>query len=170
MNKSPLSSNIRERHSPLIFQDKPVEQEKIQAVLEAGRWAPSSYNHQPWRYLVINDSAALTQAHKGLAAGNFWAKQAPVLVVVVSHPGLDDEIDGKQYYLYDSGQSVMSLVIEAVHQGLATHQMLGFSERVLKQEFKIPDQWRILVVIALGYEGTIETTQGGVIKKFGARV
>jgi nitroreductase len=162
-----LLPQIKNRYSPLIFQDKPVEQEKIDALLEAARWAPSSYNHQPWRYIVANKPGALEKTRMALVAGNFWAKQAPVLIIVLSKPAFDDTIDGKEYYVYDTGQSVMSLAIEAEHQGLATHQMLGFKELVLKQEFKIPDPWRVLVVIALGYAGSVETYKGGVIKKFG---
>ncbi len=164
---SKILPQIKNRVSPLIFQDKLVEQKKLDAILEAARWAPSSYNHQPWRYMVVNEPELLEKTRRALAAGNFWAKQAPILIVVLSKPEFDDSVDGKEYYLYDTGQSVMSLILEAEHQGLATHQMLGFNELVLKQEFKIPDQWRVLVVIALGYEGGIETYKGGVIKKFG---
>ena len=158
---------IKNRHSRIIFQEKEVPKEKLAAVLEAARWAPSSYNHQPWRYLVVNESAALEKAHKGLVLGNFWAKQAPVIIIALSKPELDDEVDGKDYYLYDTGLSVMSLVIEAMHQGLVTHQMIGFKEDVLKREFAIPRGWRVIVVIAMGYAGDLSTHTGNIIEKLG---
>jgi len=162
-----LLPEIKNRVSPIIFQDKAVPKEKLDAVLEAARLAPSSYNRQPWRYIVANESAALAKAHKGLALGNFWAKQAPVIIIVISKPSFDDQVDGKEYYLYDTGLSVMLLVIEATHQGLSTHQMLGFKEDVVKKEFSIPDDWRIIVVIAMGHEGDLSSRKGSIIEKFG---
>lgn len=165
-----LLPEIKNRRSPLIFEDKPVEQEKQNALLEAARFAPSSYNHQPWRYIVVNQKESLQKARKGLVEGNFWAKQAPVLIVALSKPEFDDQVDGKDYYLYDTGQSVMSLALEAQHQGLSTHQMLGFKEAVIKKEFAIPDKWRVIVLIAVGYEADIASDKRGIVKKFGMRM
>lgn len=162
-----LLSEIKNRRSPIVFQERAVEEEKLRALLEAARWAPSSYNHQPWRYIVVNQNESLQKTRKGLVAGNFWAREAPVLIIALSKPEFDDQVDGKEYYLYDTGQSVISLVLEAVHQGLAAHQMLGFKEAVIKREFAIPDKWRVLVVIAVGYEAVLSSVKGGMIKKFG---
>lgn len=159
-----ILKEIQTRHSPIIFQDKPVEKEKLDAILEAARWAPSSYNRQPWRYIVVNESGALDKARRALVAGNFWAKQAPVLIIALSKPELDDSIDGKDYYLYDTGQSVMSLALEAAHQ------MIGFTEDVIKKEFAVPNEWRVIVLIALGYEADIASDKRGVVKKFGMQV
>lgn len=162
-----LLPEIERRQSPLIFTKKLVEPEKLAAILEAARWAPSSFNHQPWRYLVANEKTALAKMHKGLSRGNFWAKAVPVILIALSKPDLDDRVDGKDYYLYDTGLSMMSLVIEAQHQGLATHQMIGFSEKVLKGEFEIPPPWRIIVVMAIGYKGKIDDLKNNLIAKFG---
>ncbi len=165
-----MLSEIQTRRSSIIFQDRSVEREKLDAMLEAARLAPSSYNHQPWRYIVVNQKEALEKARKGLAAGNFWAKQAPVLIISLSKPEFDDQVDGKDYYLYDIGQSVMSLALEAEHLGLSTHQMLGFTEAVVKKEFAIPDEWRVIVVISVGYAADLSSEKRGVIEKFGMRV
>lgn len=142
----------------------------MRALLQAARFAPSSYNHQPWRYIVVNQKETLQKARKGLVEGNFWAKRAPVLIIVLSKPSFDDQVDGKEYYLYDTGQSVMSLALEAEHQGLSTHQMLGFKEAVIKKEFAIPDEWRIIVLIAVGYKADLSSDKRGIVAKFGMRV
>lgn len=162
-----LLPEIKNRRSPLIFQNKKVPREKLAAVLEAARWAPSSYNHQPWRYIVIDKPMMLKKAHQGLARGNFWAQHAPVLILVLSKPEFDDRVGGKEYYLYDTGLSVMSLAIEAMHQGLSTHQMIGFKEDILKQEFTISDNWRVIVVVALGYAGDLKSFPKNIIARFG---
>ena len=169
-NKMKILPEIQTRRSPIIFQNRPVEQEKIEVVLEAARWAPSSYNHQPWRYIVVNENEALNKARKGLVAGNFWAKQAPILIIALSKPEFDDTVDGKEYYLYDTGQSVMSLALEAEHLGLSTHQMLGFTEATIKKEFAIPDPWRVIVLIALGYEADMARDKRGIVQKLGMQV
>ncbi len=160
---------IKNRKSPLIFLGKHIEERKIYAMLEAARLAPSSYNHQPWRYIVVNDTHLLTKVQKGLAIGNFWAKTAPVLIIVLSKPTLDDQIDRKEYYLYDTGLSVMSLVIEGMHQGIATHQMIGFDEKAIKKELALSKQWRILTIIAVGYE-ECDKSKENIIKKFGMQL
>lgn len=165
-----LLPEIAERKSPVIFDARKIETQKLDAVLEAARWAPSSFNHQPWRYLVIDEPTALKKVHKGLSRGNFWAHHAPVLLIVLSRPDLDDIVDGKTYYLYDTGLSVMSLVIEAVHQGLATHQMIGFDEAVIKKEFGIPDPWRVITVVAMGYAGDLHSQKTSLIKKIGMQL
>ena len=99
-----LLPEIANRKSPRAFQTRPVEEEKIQLLLRAFQWAPSSYNKQPWRIVIAVDPAVLTRMHEGIMTGNRrWAVKAPVLAVIVSKLEADDvrHDNAIPYYLYD---------------------------------------------------------------------
>jgi nitroreductase len=153
-----LLAELANRKSPRAFQARPVEEEKIRLLLEAVRWAPSSYNKQPWRIVVITDPAVREQMHEGLMTGNRrWAVKAPVLAVIVSRVEADDirHDNAIPYYLYDCGQAAMSLVVQAEHMGLRCHQMAGWEQGPVRSALGIPDEEQPIVLMAIGYEGDI---------------
>lgn len=153
-----LLPEIANRKSPRAFLSRPVEEEKIQLLLEAVRWAPSSYNKQPWRIVLVTDSAVREQMHEGLMTGNRrWAVKAPILAVIVSRVEADDvrHDNAVPYYLYDCGQAAMSLVLQAEHMGLRCHQMAGWEQGPIRAALGIPDEEQPIVVMAIGYEGDI---------------
>ena len=88
-----------------------------------------------------------------LISGNGWAKRAPYLVAVGANPDDACKTNGLPYYSYDIGLSVMTLTIEAGHQGLRVHQMAGWNEEKVKRVLGFPNNYRTVVVFALGYEG-----------------
>lgn len=155
---------IKNRKSIVLFKEQDVEKDKINAIIEAAKLAPSSYNNQPWNYVFVskNDSNR-KEMEDSLIVGNGWAKKAPYLVVVGADPDKDTINNGIYYYLYDAGLSVMSLVLEAEHQGLRAHQMSGWEKDKLKKAVNFPDNISPIVVIALGYEETQEESVKGVL-------
>lgn len=153
-----LLPEIANRKSPRAFQTRPVEEEKIRLLLEAFRWAPSSYNKQPWRLVLVTDSVVREQMHEGLMSGNRrWAVRAPILVVIISRVEADDvrHDNAIPYYLYDCGQAAMSLVLQAEHMGLRCHQMAGWEQGPVRAALGIPDEEQPIVVMAIGYEGDL---------------
>ena len=149
---------IKNRKSPLIFDGKEVEKEKVKAIVEAARWAPSCRNNQSWNYVFVGRKDRVRKAMEGaLSLGNSWAKKAPFLVAVGTDPSKDCDVNGIPYYAYDTGLSVMSAVIEAEHQGLRIHQMAGWDEKKVRKSVGFPEKFRVLVVFALGYEGSAKT-------------
>ncbi len=148
---------IRKRKSPLVFLSRDVEKGKVEALIEAARWAPSCFNNQPWHYVMAGKADSTREAFEGaLSRGNGWAKKAPYIVAVSADPKDACDTNGLPYYAYDAGLSVMSLAIEAVHQGLAVHQMAGWDEGKVKDALGIPAEHRVIVVFALGYEGDVK--------------
>ena len=145
---------IGKRRSPLVFAESDVEEEKIDALIEAARWAPSCFNNQPWNYVFVHKTSPRRKdLEDALSRGNGWAKRAPYLVVVGADPEQDCKTNGLPYYAYDAGLSVMNLVIEAERQGLRVHQMAGYKEDKAKSALGFPRTYRVVVLFALGYEG-----------------
>ncbi|MCK5291623.1 MAG: nitroreductase family protein [Thermoplasmata archaeon] len=144
---------IKKRLSPVIFKKDVVEREKMDMLIEAARWAPSCMNNQSWNYVIVNKEASTRSAlEEGLSRGNAWAKEAPYLIAVGAIPEEACQVNGIPYYAYDVALSVMSLVIEAEHQGLRVHQMAGWDESTVKSALGFPDEYRVVVLFALGYE------------------
>jgi len=151
---------ISNRKSIIVFEERDVEREKIDLLIEAARWAPSCYNNQEWNYIFVNKGdSTRSDLESGLSLGNGWAKSAPYLVAVAANPENACNTNGIPYYAYDLGLSVMNLVIEAEHQGLRVHQMAGYNESKVRKALSLPKDFRAVVLFALGYEGDVERLQ-----------
>lgn len=151
----PIHPLLAERWSPRAFQeDRPLEHDKLIAVLEAARWAPSASNLQPWRFIVWDryaDEAAFQQAFDTLGDQNkIWVKRAPVLIGVFSWPFRADG-EPAPAAAYDAGAAALALSIQAEALGLATHQMGGFDKAALKERLVLPDELVAHTIIGLGY-------------------
>jgi nitroreductase len=145
---------ILNRWSPRAFSGRDVAAADLAKVLEAARWAPSSNNEQPWRFLVgVRNSST----HKKIAStlGGFnqvWAPQAPVLILGVAKTTIHNGAPNA-YALHDLGASTMLLVLQAAALGLAAHQMAGYDHEAARQALEIPEEFALGSVIALGYQG-----------------
>ena len=148
---------LRNRKSPQVFDERDVEKEKIDALIEAARWSPSCFNNQSWNYVFVHkDSSTRKNFEEALSLGNGWANKASYLVAVGAKPDEDCDLNGLPYYAYDAGLSVMSMVVEAEHQGLRVHQMAGYNEEKVRKALGFSKDYRVIVVLALGYEGDIK--------------
>jgi nitroreductase len=148
---------LKNRKSPLVFSEKDVEKDKLDALVEAARWAPSCSNNQSWNYVFVHKDHSARQAlEEALSLGNGWARKAPYLVAVSANPEEDCKNNGLPYYAYNAGLSVMSLTVEAEHQGLRVHQMAGWKEPNVKKALGFPKNHRVVVLFAFGYEGDVK--------------
>ena len=152
-NIFPIHPLIENRWSSRSFNEtQEVSNEDISSLIEAARWAPSSYNDQPWRFLISKRGDSNYELiTKSLAEFNqLWAPKASAYIVVV---GATKRADGSPNYAYkyDCGQAVGFLTVEATHRGLMLHQMGGFDKQQLHQDLKIQEDLDVLVVIAIGY-------------------
>ena len=146
------------RHSKRSYLDKEIPEETLKRIFEKVRWSPSCANNQPWRFIFVGDPEQHTRFGEALNRGNQWATKAPVLIAVCAKKE-DDAIredDPVFYYQFDCGLAVMSLLLAAVDEGLMAHPMAGFNSFKLKEALAIPEEYHVMCVIALGYEGSIE--------------
>ncbi len=149
---------LQNRKATRAIAERPVEPEKIEAILEAARLSASCANNQPWRFLVLNgdDREALEKGREALSRGNYWAKAAPVLIFGYSKPDLDCQIGGvRDYYLFDLGMAVQNILLQATALDLVARPMAGFSPRKVREAFGFADEYKVMVAIAIGYEGDI---------------
>lgn len=151
---SPMLDLLARRRSPYAFSSRRVEPEKLRSLFEAARWAPSSYNQQPWSFIVAtreNPTDYLSLLSCLVEANQQWAQQAPVLALAAAK--LNFERDGKRnrHAFYDLGQSVADLTVQATALGLYVHQMAGFDVERARQLFQIPTSWEPVAALAIGY-------------------
>lgn len=149
---------IRMRWSPRAFTDRAVEQDKINSMFEAARWAPSSMNEQPWSFIygTKDEGETFGQIVSCLNYRNqLWAREAPVLILTVAFKTLRRNGQVNRVALYDLGQAVMNLIVQATSMDLHVHQMGGFSQDTARQIFNIPENAEPVTVIAVGYHGDV---------------
>lgn len=160
----PVHELIEKRWSPLAFSARAVEPEKLRSVLEAARWAASSYNQQPWSFIIATkDNEREHERLLGcIVEGNrVWARNAPVLMLSVANLNFDLDSRPNRHAFHDVGQAVSSLALEATAQGLVVHQMAGFDVSKAREEFSIPEGYEPVAAIALGYAGDHESLPEG---------
>ena len=154
----PIHDLLRQRWSPRAFDDRPIEPEKLRSLCEAARWAPSSNNEQPWRFIVANKDYE-TEWNRLLAClveGNRkWAYRAPVLILSVASLNFEDDSTPNRHAFYDTGMAVENLVLQATALGLTAHQMAGFDVEKARADLKIPSGYEPVAMIAVGYPGEI---------------
>jgi nitroreductase len=156
----PLHPLISRRKSTRAFSDKPVEPEKLHSLFEAARWAPSSSNMQPWRFIVATKEGPENYERllSILAETNrVWAAKAPVLILSVAKLTYETGEKPNRFALHDVGLATANLTVQATSLGLAVHQMGGFNGDKARTVLNIPKDFEPVAVIALGYQDTTDS-------------
>ena len=155
-SESPIHELIRNRWSPRAFADKAIPDEVLRSLFEAARWAPSSFNEQPWAYIVATkeDKANFEKLLGTLVEFNAgWAKNASALAIAVTRLAFAQNQTPNRNAQYDAGAATALLSVEATARGLVVHQMAGFDPDQARKTFAIPEGWEPLAAIAIGYPG-----------------
>lgn len=136
--------------------ERPVEREKLTALLEAARWAPSCFGDEPWRYLIwdrIADPGNWRRAFDCLTEGNrSWAGAAPILMLSVADSVFEKNGNPNRWGPHDTGAASLSLSLQATALGLMVHQMGGFDADRIRAEFAIPARYTGMAAITVGYQ------------------
>lgn len=148
---------ILKRWSPVAFDPSPVDQEKIDQLFEAAKWAPSGRNAQPWRFLYASrEMPEYTLYYDLLFEGNqVWAGTAPLFILPLAQVVSDYKDRPNRLALYETGMAVSNLLLQATHMGLFVHQMGGYDQEKAREVLHIPDQFEPTVIMAIGYKGDI---------------
>jgi len=150
----PVEEILRRRWSPRSFSDRLVEPEKLQSIFEAARWAASSFNEQPWHFIVATKQNPEEHARLlgCLVEGNQrWAHAAPVLVVSVAKLNFDKTGKPNRRAFHDVGLAMGNVLVQATALGLFVHQMAGFSREKVREIYGVPEGFEPVAAIAIGY-------------------
>jgi len=156
----PIHELFVKRWSPYAFADRPVPDDDLRSLFEAARWAASSYNEQPWRYIVATrkDREGFERMVSCLVAGNQpWASSAPVLALGCTSLNFARNGRPNTAAVHDLGAASACLSLEATARGLFTHQMIGILPDRARELYSIPEGIQPLTGLAIGYLGDPNT-------------
>jgi nitroreductase len=159
LKQAPAQANVLpvflHRWSPRSFGDRVVSLADLKTIFEAARWAASSYNEQPWRFLVgASGSETYQKIFSSLGEFNqLWAKSAPVLILGVARTRFSHNETPNVVAQYDLGAAGATICYQASALGLFTHQMAGYDTQIARKAFGIPDEFIFGSVMALGFLG-----------------
>ena len=150
---------VKARQSDRAYdKNRPVEEEKLERILEAARLAPSACNAQPWKFVVVNDPALSVKVGKASAGlgMNKFAKDAPVHILIVEESMnvtslIGSKIKDKYFPLVDIGIAASHICLAAEAEGLGSCILGWFDEREIKELVGIPQKKRLLLDITIGY-------------------
>jgi nitroreductase len=145
------------RWSPRAFSEKTVDDDALHRVFEAARWAPSSANEQPWRFIIARSEEDRERFVSFLFEGNqIWARHAPVLIAVVSRRRFASNEKPNLTYQFDAGCAWGFLALAATENGLIAHGMAGFDREQAREVLALPEEFDVIAMVALGYRGDKE--------------
>ena len=152
--KVPLHPLLDRRWSPTMFDESyEARTAEVESLLEAARWAPSAGNSQPWAFITARRGDAVhTRLFRHLAASSArWAPTASILVVNLCHRHVEDtDWDYSEFSLYDLGQAVAHMTIQAQSLGLYARQFRAFDQAGIAVEFDVPTHWQVTSMTAFG--------------------
>ncbi|MBN2349859.1 MAG: nitroreductase family protein [Bacteroidales bacterium] len=153
-----LLDSVKLRKSTVTFSERGIETEDLNLLFEAARWAPSSNNQQPWRFIVgkKDEPEHYNRLLNCLNEGNkIWAGHAPVLVLTITEKTFDYKERENIYAWHDVGLATGNLLAQATSMGIFAHVMGGFDKVKAREFFQLPPRYEPVSVIALGYKGNI---------------
>jgi len=152
----PINELIARRWSARAFSTRPVERSKLLSILESARWAPSSRNEQPWRYVIFTSDNVekLKKAQSVLKDINDYAKRAPILICAITKKSYSDNSNYNRLHFHDLGAANENMFLEAFNQGLIMHEMGGFDVKKAREVFNVPEDFEVGIMIAIGYQDT----------------
>lgn len=153
----PIDDVFLNRFSPRAMSGEKISKEELMTIFEAARWAPSSMNAQPWRFIFARkDTPEFEKFFNFILEKNkIWAKNASTLIVLISKNNLEDGSLSISHS-FDAGSAWENLAIQATNMGLVSHAMGGFDKKLTKESLEISDEYTIEIMIAVGKPGKIE--------------
>ena len=140
-----------------MFDPRPIEEEHIEALVEAMRLAPSCNNNQPWRVIFCSGDP-LPRLKEALTKGNVWATATPLIITVAGKPSDDCRSnEGRDYFKFSCGLAVGQMLLRATELGIVTHPIAGFDPVKVREVLEVPPDYVVIALIICGYPGTDES-------------
>jgi nitroreductase len=153
-----INSLIGNRWSPRSMTGEEIPDQDLMPLFEAARWAPSSYNNQPWRFIYAKRNTPEWHTFFDLLIefNQQWTKNAAVLMVMISRNTFEHNNKPARTHSFDSGSAWMSLALEGFNRGFVVHGMEGFDYEKAKKALGIPDHYTVEAMAAIGIKAPVE--------------
>ena len=150
-----LDRQFLDRWSPRAYDGSAIPDADLQTILDAARWAPSSYNYQPWRLLYATRDSADWQRFLDILIpfNQSWAKDSGVLIYIVSETTMGSPDKPSHSHSFDAGAAWAQLALQSHLSGYHAHGMVGFDLEKARAELGVPEGFRIEAAIAIGRIG-----------------
>lgn len=153
-----ISSQFFKRWSPRAMSGQDISRDELMSLFEAARWAPSSYNGQPWRFFyALRYSNHWDSFFELLVDFNQqWAKEAAVLIVICSRTTFEHNGKPAPTHSFDTGAAWQNLALQGTHMGLVVHAMQGFDYEKARKVLNLPEEYHVEAMVAVGRPGKLE--------------
>lgn len=151
----PVESIILRRWSPRAMTGESISNAELMTLLEAARWAPSTYNEQEWRYLYAHRESEDWDTFLSLLvdANQSWCENAGVLILIVSHTRMSSNDKPNPVHSFDAGASFENLALQGAAMRLVVHAMAGFDREKAREQLQIPENFEPEAMVAVGQPG-----------------
>ena len=155
----PIESLLIDRWSPRAMSGEEISHDELLQLFEAARWAPSSFNAQQWRALYARRNTEHWEMFFDLLveANRVWAKNAAVLVVFLSRKRFEHNEEPSRTHTFDAGAAWQNFALQAFKNGLVAHGMEGFDYDRARVELRVPEEFEIEAMAAVGRPGSKES-------------
>jgi len=149
-----VTEAIGARRARRILSERPIEKDKVDALVRAARLSASCFNNQPWRItLCLGDG--LPAVKECLSKGNVWATKAPLIMAVAARLPDDCHLsDKRDYFLFSTGLAIGQLELQATELGLIAHPIAGYDPLKVKANLGMPEEYTVITLVICGYPGT----------------
>ncbi|MEI8300313.1 MAG: nitroreductase family protein [Chlamydiota bacterium] len=165
-NSPPIQKLIKDRWSPRAMSSEPLSKEELMPLFEAARWAPSSYNAQPWRFIYAHRGSKHWDLLFDLLVpfNQSWAKNAAALVLILSRTTFSHNNKPSPTHSFDTGAAWENLALEGHARGLVVHGMQGFDYQKAIETFQIPTHYQVEAMVAIGKQGPLTSLDDSIRK------
>ena len=165
----PIDKLFLDRWSPRAMTGQPIPNDELLILFEAARWAPSSFNNQPWRMLYAHrDSEHWRLFFDLLVESNqVWAKNASALILFISKTTFDYNGKPSITHTFDAGAAWENFALQGSLKGYVVHGMQGFDYERARTALHIPDDFRVEAIVAVGFPASPEVLPEKLQKKEG---
>jgi nitroreductase len=145
-----VQETIRKRHAYRLLKKTPLEREKVIQMLESASLAPSCYNKQPWRFVVVSDPDVLESLRPAYSRGNEWVMKGSLVIAVCTSRELDCVIADREYALFDTGIATGFLILTATEMGYVAHPIAGYDPSRVRSILSIPETLQVIALVIVG--------------------
>ena len=155
----PIDELFLDRWSPRAMSGESIAQKDLMVLFEAARWAPSSFNNQPWRILFTRRDSEHWPLFLDLltTSNQVWASKAAALLLFISKTTFDHNGKPARTHSFDAGAAWENLALQATLLGYVVHGMQGFDYDRAKSALEVPDEYQVEAMVAVGKPGALES-------------